>query len=158
MSLQYWHVKLLSRDPSIPANGLGGLGVPINFLPLLLLLGRVFLVPTYRQDIACDITVTNCCGLTPMACATLKFSISHFCFSISSVWACIFLSLLLFFFWEWVFCSFNAQDELTLFVAVFNFSAFICEPNIDIHLAQICVKFIFWPCIFNNLCTIAIIY
>ena len=32
VSLQYRHVKLLSRDPSTPANGLGGLGIPINLL------------------------------------------------------------------------------------------------------------------------------
>ena len=74
MSLQYKHIRLLSRDPSTPADGLGGLGVPINLLPLLVLLDGVFLLPTYRQDIACDIVVTNCCGLTPVACMAFKFS------------------------------------------------------------------------------------
>ena len=90
-------------------------------------------------------------GLPPVACAAFKFSISHFCFSISSVWALIFLSLPLFFFWERVFCSFNAPDELTLFVAAFNLGAFICKPNKDIHSAQNCMKFMLWPCVFSKL-------
>ena len=37
------HIKLVSRDPFTPTDGLGGLGVPINFLPLLLVLVQVFL-------------------------------------------------------------------------------------------------------------------
>ena len=60
MSLQY--VKLVSRDPSTPIDGLGGLAVPINFLPLLLVLVGVFLSPTYRQDIACDIALIIVAG------------------------------------------------------------------------------------------------
>ena len=107
---------------------------------------------------ACDIAVTNCCGLNPMACVAYKFSISCFCFSISSAWALIFLSLPLLFFWEQVFCSFNAPDELTLFVAAFNFAAFACKLNIDIHSAQNCMKFMLWPCVFNKLHTIAAKY
>ena len=107
---------------------------------------------------ACDIAVTNCCRLTHVACAAFKFSIFHFCFSISSVWALIFLSFPLFFFWEQVFCSFNAPDELALFVTAFNFGAFIHKPNIYMHSAWNCMKFIFWPCVFNKLCTIAAKY
>ena len=75
-------------------------------------------------------------------------------FSISSIWALIFLSLPLFFFWGQVFCSFTVPDELTLFVAAFNFGAFIHNPNIDMHSAQNGVKFMFWPCVFNKLCAI----
>ena len=157
-SLQHQHIKLLPRDPSTPTNDIGGLGVPINFLPLLLVLGRSFLSPTYREDIICNIAVTNCCGLTPMAWAAFNFSISQFCFLISSIWAWIFLSLLLFFFLVLVFCSFNAPDELMLFVAVFNFSALIHKPNMEIHLAQNWVKFILWLCIFNKLHAIATKY
>ena len=51
---------------------------------------------------AYDIPVTNCCRLTPVACGVFQFSICHFCFSISSIWALMFLSLPLFFFWEGV--------------------------------------------------------
>ena len=94
----------------------------------------------------------------PLWLVAFKFSISHFCFSISSVWALIFLSLPQFFFWEQVFCSSNAPDELTLFVAAFNFGGFICKPNIDMHSAQNCMKFMFWPCVFNKLCAIAAKY
>ena len=107
---------------------------------------------------ACEIAVTNCFGLTPVACAAFKFSISHFYFSISSIWVLIFLSLPLLIFWEQVFCSFNVPDELTLFVAAFNLVAFTCKPNIDIHSAQNCVKFIFWPCVFSRLCANATKY
>ena len=158
VSLQYRHVKLLSRDPSTPADGLGGLGVPINLLPLSILLAEFSCHPHIDKTWPADIAVTSCCGLTPVACAAFKFSISRFCFSISSVWALIFLSFPLFFLWERVFCSFNAPDELTLFVAAFNFGAFIREPNMDMHSAWNCIKFMFWPCIFNKLCAIAAKY
>ena len=91
VSLQYRHIKFMSRDPSTPTDGLRGLGVPINFLPLLLTFSvEVFLWTTYRQDIAWDIAFTSCCMLIPVAWVAFKFSISHFSFSINSVWACIF--------------------------------------------------------------------
>ena len=136
-----------------------GLGVSTNLMPPLLELSvRVFLSPTERQDIACDIALTICCGLTLVAWVAFKFSISHFCCSISFVWTCIFLSLLLPFFWEWVLLSTGALDKLILFVAVLTFGILIRELNVEMHWPWNWVKFILWPCVFKKLHAIAARY
>ena len=101
-------------------------------------------------DIACDMPFTNCCGLTLMAWVAFKFSISHFFWAISSVWACIFLSLLLPFFFKQVLLSIDAPEKLTLLVADLTFGVFIYKPNMEMHSVQNWVKFILCPCVFKK--------
>ena len=64
----------------------------------------------------------------------------------------------MFFFWKQVFCSFNAPDELMLFVAAFIFGTFIWKANIEIHLAWNCINSYFGPGSFNKLHAIAAKY
>ena len=141
-------------------NGLEGLGVPINFFPPLLELPvRVFLIIHIKARHCLQYSIDQLLwGSHQWLAWPLKFSISSFCWSVSFVWACIFWSFWLPLFWEPAFCSFDAPDELILFVTVLIFGILICKPNIEMYSAWNWVKFVLLPCVFKKLHAIAAKY
>ena len=66
----------------------------------------------------------------------LDFLFPFFALELAMSQLSIFFLLLVTSFWEQIFCSIGAPDELTLFMAGFTFSTFVCKWNIKIHSAQ----------------------
>ena len=156
VSLQYQHVKFTSRDPSIPIDGLEGLGVPSNvFPPLLELLVRVFYHPHKGKTLLVILHWLIIVGSLWWLKQHSKFFISCYSCSISFVWAYIFWSFSLPLFWEWVSSSADVPDEVILFMAGLTLGIFIHVPNIEMHSALNWVKFIWLPCVFKMLHAIA---
>ena len=132
-------------DSSTPIDGLGGLGVSHKFLSTIICITLLefIIAPIYRQDITWDIAFTNCCEAHSW---WLEQPLNSQCptfVSLSTPSGLVFSYLCCYpFSGTRIFCSFNAPDKLILFVAVFIFGAFTCEPNMEIHPAWNWVKFI----------------
>ena len=89
-----------------------------------------FVEPMYRQYIVCKIPLTNCYGLTLVACVAFRFSIPLF-FVVGLIPSdFMFLFFISLFIWEWILCSPYTSNVLTLLVAAFTFGPFIHKPNI----------------------------
>ena len=143
--LQYQHVKSGSRGPPIPIAGLDKLEDITNCLPPFTMVSTgVFLLPTYRQDIAYQMAVSNCCGLTLVALVVFRFSISfllqnqlHLSLNFSFLLIAFVLRVGILFCWY-----FRHSNTIC---NRFYFLSFVHELNIEMHSAWNCVNVMFWP-------------
>ena len=78
VSLQYWHNRVVSRYLIYPHRWFGGSRCPYKFLVFFVLIfsSSHFVTLHTGKTLLCEIALTNCCGLTLVAYAAFRFSIS----------------------------------------------------------------------------------